>query len=132
MGPVVHAALMSCAAWTCFLSERSAPLASPPQVLHLGGNRIDGPLPTSLGSLTSIRVLNASSNQLVGTLPPSIGNLSSLRDLVLHTNSISGALPTEIGQATALRRVQLQTNRLSGNLSHVRAHASHTLRPNLA
>ncbi|KAK2983133.1 hypothetical protein RJ640_022605 [Escallonia rubra] len=58
--------------------------------LNLRNCSISGPLPKSLGRLSSLKILNLAHNQLNGTLPESIGQLSKLEGLAIHNNRLEG------------------------------------------
>ena len=85
-----------------WLSDSFGNLSSSLEKLYLGGNRINGQIPLSIGSLTSLTLLNMSYNQLSGSIPSEIGRLSQLTVLGLAGNKLSGLLPAEIGHLTQL------------------------------
>ena len=51
--------------------------------LGLGGNRLEGTIPTELGNLHRLWELWLYPNRLSGTIPTEIGKLSNLENLVL-------------------------------------------------
>ena len=106
--------------------------------IELPGNRLSGPLPRELGTLSDLVFLNLSrneltgsiplglwdlsylttvslhENQLIGPIPPELGRLSKLSSLTLHENRLSGPIPLELGDLEALTRLTLHENQLSG------------------
>ncbi|OEL35701.1 putative LRR receptor-like serine/threonine-protein kinase [Dichanthelium oligosanthes] len=84
--------------------------------LYLGGNRINGQISPSIGSLTSLTLLNISYNNLSGSIPSEIGHLSELTVLGLSGNKLSGSLPVEIGRLTALTTLEINKNELVGRI----------------
>ncbi|RCV37831.1 hypothetical protein SETIT_8G093700v2 [Setaria italica] len=84
--------------------------------LYLGGNRINGQIPPSIRSLTSLTLLNVSYNQLSGSIPSEIGHLSELTVLGLAVNKLSGLIPVEIGRLTALTTLEINNNELVGRI----------------
>ncbi|GAU46793.1 hypothetical protein TSUD_268540 [Trifolium subterraneum] len=63
------------------------------QVLDLGGNMLNGRLPSSFGNLTHLTYLDLSYNTIVGVIPSSIGQLCNLNMLDLSENNLTGTLP---------------------------------------
>ncbi|KAK2991189.1 hypothetical protein RJ640_002303, partial [Escallonia rubra] len=84
--------------------------------LNLKGCSIRGPLPKSLGRLSSLKSLGLADNQFNGTLPESIGQLSKLTSLTLFSNQFSGTLPESIGQLSKLTSLTLSSNQFTGTL----------------
>ncbi|MCB2380468.1 DUF6443 domain-containing protein [Hymenobacter sp. BT635] len=84
--------------------------------IHLPNNRLQGPLPASLGLLANLRELDLSYNQLQGALPTSLGQLLRLRTLVLSHNTFTGIIPKVLGTVQSLEQLQLNHNRLEGSL----------------
>ncbi|KAK3037614.1 hypothetical protein RJ639_030391 [Escallonia herrerae] len=60
--------------------------------LSLRNCSISGPLPKSLGRLSSLESLDLADNQFNGTLPESIGQLSKLEELVIYSNTLEGVV----------------------------------------
>ncbi|KAE8683765.1 hypothetical protein F3Y22_tig00111191pilonHSYRG00234 [Hibiscus syriacus] len=94
------------------------------QVLNLGSNLLEGPLPPPPPSTS---VLLISKNKLIGEIPPSICNLSH-SDIVLDLshNNLSGAIPRCLG----LRNIyvlDLQMNHLHGTIPDFCVKGSHEL-----
>ncbi|MFA6159210.1 MAG: leucine-rich repeat domain-containing protein, partial [Candidatus Paceibacterota bacterium] len=72
---------------------------------------LTGPVPSSIGQLSSLQLLLVSSNQLT-SLPPEIGQLSSLQSLYLANNQLT-SLPPEIGHLSSLQSLYLSNNQLT-------------------
>ncbi|KAK7279868.1 hypothetical protein RJT34_24927 [Clitoria ternatea] len=62
------------------------------QELDLSYNSFSGPIPTSLGNLSSLIVLDFTGNDFNETLPESLGKLSNLKVLQLASNSFTGTV----------------------------------------
>jgi Leucine-rich repeat (LRR) protein len=84
--------------------------------MDLSGNRIVGPIPSSLGRLTNLSYLNVARNLLTGTFPWFSFSDSQLKQIIMTGNFITGALPLDIFRFTQLETVNFDRNRLSGNL----------------
>ena len=84
--------------------------------LTLVENGLSGPIPSSLGSLSSLRSLYLAQNELGGPIPPSLGNLSNLESLLLSWNELSGPIPPSLGNLSNLQNMRLDGNRLSGSI----------------
>ncbi|KAK4571671.1 hypothetical protein RGQ29_030187 [Quercus rubra] len=84
--------------------------------LSFYNNSISGPLPVSLGNLSSLTYLDFSINQFNGTLPQNIGHLKNLVRLDFWNNSISGPLPVSFGNLQSLTYLDLSSNQFNGTL----------------
>ena len=98
-------------------------------------NKLDMPLPSFLGSLSSLRFLNLegvgltstiseelfsswthleslylNNNDLTGELPQSIKHLASIEVLWIGGNNLSGPIVSEIGQLSNLKDLSLESN----------------------
>jgi internalin A len=78
--------------------------------LNLGVNQLFT-LPSSISTLTNLKVLDLSDNQL-STLPLSISTLTNLKVLILWHNQLS-TLPSSISTLTNLKELDLAVNQLS-------------------
>ncbi|XVE71557.1 hypothetical protein DITRI_Ditri10aG0160800 [Diplodiscus trichospermus] len=87
------------------------------EVLYLGGNKLDGSLPESLGALKNLQELDLNTNFFWGSIPASIGNLSSLELLDLSTNKLNGTIPETFGKLSELSILDLVSNQMEGVLT---------------
>ncbi len=78
--------------------------------LDLSSNRLTGPIPPELGSLTQLRVLHLDVNELSGPIPADLGSLANLEELKLGQNELSGPIPVELGNLVNLRLLSLDSN----------------------
>ncbi|KAL5739010.1 hypothetical protein ACOSQ2_028190 [Xanthoceras sorbifolium] len=88
------------------------------EFLNLGGNKLTGHIPPTLGHLTKLEFLSLGSNQLSGLLPQELGNLRNLIGLHLDGNNLMGHIPPTLGHLTKLESLYLGSNQLSGLLPH--------------
>ncbi|CAA6660886.1 unnamed protein product [Spirodela intermedia] len=87
------------------------------QTLSLGGNLLEGRIPTDFGGLRNLQALNLSDNRLHGEIPREILSLTSLSlHLDLSGNYLIGSLLPEIGKLKNLNTLNLSRNRLSGEI----------------
>ncbi|KAI7730587.1 hypothetical protein M8C21_021471, partial [Ambrosia artemisiifolia] len=87
------------------------------QVLDLSNNAIKGGLPSFRSSNLSVLILD--SNSLNGPIPDTVGNLSSLTQLRLSHNNFSGDIPKSIGNLKNLDSLNVSYNSLSGSVDSV-------------
>ncbi|CAO2171853.1 unnamed protein product [Urochloa humidicola] len=72
-------------------------------------NKFTGPIPASIGQVTSLQIIRLDHNQFSGPVPDSIGNLSNLMELSLANNLLDGTLP-DLSSVTQLDYVDLSNN----------------------
>ncbi|PRP81463.1 LRR receptor-like serine/threonine-protein kinase GSO2-like [Planoprotostelium fungivorum] len=82
--------------------------------LQLEANAITGTIPDSLCQLTLLTDLHLDNNQLTGSIPTCIGNLNQVTDLILNGNQLTGSIPDSIGNLAAVYSLYLHDNQLSG------------------
>lgn len=86
--------------------------------IDLGGNGVEGTLPTQLCLLSKLRVLNIDESRLSGTLPSCLSTLTALSTILFASNSgLSGTLPANLAALRALSELDLSRTRISGTLS---------------
>ncbi|XP_045827204.1 receptor-like protein EIX1 [Trifolium pratense] len=89
------------------------------QNLNLSKNNLQGPIPNSIGSITTLATLDLSHNILIRSIPDSINLLLSLVALDLSYNMLIGSIPSTFGQVNgrnSLKVLRLSNNHLSGSL----------------
>lgn len=79
-------------------------------------NQLEGSIPSTLGSCSSLESLDLSHNSLTGSIPPGLFELRNLTKLLLISNDISGSIPPEIGNCSSLVRLRLGNNRIAGGI----------------
>ena len=84
--------------------------------LARSGEGLTGPVPSSLGRLTSLGTLDLGGNELTGVIPPQLGNLNNLTALDLGGNALTGEIPSSLGSLAALETLDLSDNRLDGEI----------------
>ncbi|KAG0571512.1 hypothetical protein KC19_VG017500 [Ceratodon purpureus] len=87
------------------------------RVVRLPGKFFRGDIPpSSLGSLSELRVRSLRNNKLTGTLPGEFATCNKLEALFLANNLFSGPLEILTGQWPNLQRLSLEYNSLNGTL----------------
>ncbi|XVF78829.1 hypothetical protein PTKIN_Ptkin14bG0168500 [Pterospermum kingtungense] len=84
----------------------------------LNDNQLEGLVPRSLASCSSLEVLNLGNNKLIDTFPHWLASLPSLEVLILRSNRLHGSLPNSIAPSefSALRIIDLSGNEFTGPL----------------
>ncbi|XVF34508.1 hypothetical protein REPUB_Repub18cG0064600 [Reevesia pubescens] len=100
-----------------FLDHFSACHNNSLESLYLGGNKLEGILPASLGALRNLQELDLNTNFFWGSIPASIGNLTSLSLLELSHNNLNGTIPESFGKLSELSILDLISNRMEGVLT---------------
>ncbi|XP_048138568.1 MDIS1-interacting receptor like kinase 2-like [Rhodamnia argentea] len=84
--------------------------------------RLNGSIPSSIGSLTNLTILCLGDNNLFGSLPPegpfrkAFGIYPELNFIDLSHSYLYGDIPSEIGVLSKLERLNLASNILSGSI----------------
>ncbi len=92
--------------------------------LSLFDNNLQGQIPSSLGTITSLTYLDLDKNNFRGSVPVSFGNLINLQALWLSRNNLT-SLPEEFGNMVGLKNLYLNGNKFSslpqsiGNLTEL-------------
>ncbi|KAK3444851.1 hypothetical protein EUGRSUZ_A00706, partial [Eucalyptus grandis] len=84
--------------------------------IDFSGNRLEGPIPYTLGDLKALHVLNLSHNAISGSIPPILGNLGKLESLDLSRNYLNGTIPSQLANLNFLSLLNLSNNQLVGNI----------------
>ncbi|KAM4131994.1 hypothetical protein ACJW30_01G216700 [Castanea mollissima] len=79
-------------------------------------NSISGPIPMSLGNLSSLKFLDLSNNQFSGTLHQNFWQLKNLVKVTFSKNSISGPIPVPLGNLSSLAVLDFSHNQFNGTL----------------
>ncbi|MED6149301.1 hypothetical protein PIB30_061087 [Stylosanthes scabra] len=82
--------------------------------LDLSNNRLEGPIPKELSSLSGLHGLNLSFNNLSGEIPEMIGDMRSLESIDFSHNKLFGAIPSSMSSLTFLSQLNLSNNNFSG------------------
>ena len=83
--------------------------------LDLSLNKLLGPMPSSLFSLSSIQYLNLANNQFSGSMPTNLKCATKLGFVDVSNNLLIGKLPSCIGSNSANRTVISMWNCLNAN-----------------
>lgn len=126
--------------WYGIMTNKEAGISEDDGVfrIDLSNNNLAGTLPSSIGSLSGVRIgISLSSNHISGTLPKEAFRLETLDlgnneidaieapddpsgimaiHIYLHNNRISGPLPEYLGYAPVLRNLRLENNCFTGQI----------------
>ncbi|XP_057448802.1 probable LRR receptor-like serine/threonine-protein kinase At3g47570 [Lotus japonicus] len=91
-------------------------LSSQLSYLGLGYNYISGKIPVELGNLINLTLLDLKSNHFEGTIPVAFGKFQKMQLLDLGGNKVSGDIPASLGNLTQLFHLGLEENNLEGNI----------------
>lgn len=99
---------------TGHLDEATSMASSQLEGLNLSNNNLSGPLPTSFGNFSGLKILLLTENRFTGKIPSEIGKLNSILKLDLSRNNFSGNIPSDLGKCLSLTYLDLSQNQLSG------------------
>ena len=71
--------------------------------LTIGGNPINGTIPSTISALTALQKLDLRSMALTGAIPSTIGNLTAITYLRLSNNALNSTLPTTLGRLSLIQ-----------------------------
>ena len=80
--------------------------------LWLNDNELTGSIPASLNRLTNITQLELRGNKLTGTTPD-LSALTNLQKLAIHNNQLNGTIPASLGSLSNLTHLWLGNNQLT-------------------
>jgi len=96
------------------LHATSTDSPAPSSEIDLSNNGLSGPLPSSLGSLTTLTALRLGGNGITGSIPESLSSLASLSTLDLRGNMLTGSVPVTLASLSQLLFIDLSGNQLNG------------------
>ena len=83
--------------------------------LALEMNKLTGPIPSWIGSLSNLAYLGLGDNKLTGTLPDGMAELTLLEELALDDNLLSGSIHN-LEPLTKMRKLYLSNNKFDGRI----------------
>lgn len=86
-------------------------------VMKLDHNKLDGPIPTNVATLTALKELWLNHNALNGTLPVELEGMAGLQKLHLEINHFTGPVPKFLTNAANLVTLRLHKNLFTGTIS---------------
>ncbi|MEQ9105031.1 MAG: PKD domain-containing protein [Rhodothermales bacterium] len=87
------------------------------RLMSLSSNNLQGSIPASIGSITTLLELDLSWNEnLSGPIPATINNLWQLQKLYLYDTAITGPLPAQWGGMVSLERLWVFQADLTGSI----------------
>ncbi|XP_016468510.1 receptor-like protein Cf-9 homolog [Nicotiana tabacum] len=105
------------------------PLPIPPNFIEyffISNNNLSGEIPSSVCTVTSLRVLDLARNNLEGAIPQCLGNMSrQLEVLDMQRNSLSGDLQMTFSFQNGLKSFNLHGNKLEGKLPRSLVNCQH-------
>nr|XP_011462297.1 PREDICTED: probable LRR receptor-like serine/threonine-protein kinase At1g74360 isoform X2 [Fragaria vesca subsp. vesca] len=84
--------------------------------LNLGGNKFTGPIPSEIGSISSLKYLFLENNTFSRVIPESLLNLSSLVSLDFGRNNFGGDVQEIFGRFTQVKFLVLHSNSYTGGI----------------
>ena len=84
--------------------------------LDLSRTNFSGELPESIGNMKSLKHLYLHSCNFTGSIPASLDNLRQITYLYLYNNKFTGLIPTSLGNLTKLTSLALSINNFSGKI----------------
>lgn len=63
------------------------------ETIDVSGNLFEGPIPSSIFEVSTIRLVYLCQNELSGPLPGNYGSATELRDLYVSENKLTGVIP---------------------------------------
>ena len=81
-------------------------------------NRLRGPIPHAVGSMTQLADLDAQANSFRGPIPHAVSSLLALNTFMLSDNGLRGPIPQAVGSLITLKALETNDNSLSGPIPH--------------
>jgi hypothetical protein len=79
------------------------------------GNKIPGPIPTTIGKLVTAERITLSDNAFTGEIPTEVGLMTIAKNFFLQNNQLTGPIPAELGNMQDLKAgIDLSNNKLTG------------------
>ncbi|KAJ1274665.1 hypothetical protein BS78_05G079100 [Paspalum vaginatum] len=91
-------------------------LSSQLHVLYLGKNKLSGGFPAGIANLPNLYALALNDNQFTGELPEWLGTLKSLQIMSVPRNNFTGFIPSSLSNLSQLISLFLDSNQFGGNL----------------
>ncbi|KAH0686056.1 hypothetical protein KY285_016599 [Solanum tuberosum] len=82
--------------------------------LNLSDNKLQGQIPTSIGTCVKLEALDLNNNNFQGSIPSTMNSLRGLGLLVLSHNNLSGGIPGFLKDFKFLQILNLSSNTLEG------------------
>ncbi|KAI3985316.1 hypothetical protein MKX01_033630 [Papaver californicum] len=86
------------------------------RILDLSGNQLSGEIPDCWSDWWNLESVSLARNYLTGEIPTSIGSINTLRSLHLRNNSLSGELPSALLKCRELTVIDFSENEFTGNI----------------
>jgi hypothetical protein len=90
------------------------------EIIGLGGNKLGGPLPEELGSMSNMIYINIPYNDFTGSIPTTWGGVagetSKLKHVSLAMNELTGTVPDGLAGIESLDNLFLTGNNLFGSV----------------
>jgi len=77
---------------------------------------LQGTIPSSIGSITTLKSLSLSQSSLTGTLPTELGLLSNMIQMWFFDNFLEGQIPSELGLLSTMGILQIEGNEIQGTV----------------
>jgi hypothetical protein len=75
-----------------------------------------GPIPSTIGGISTLKSLSLSQSSLTGTLPTELGQLSNMIQMWFFGNFLKGQIPSELGLLSTMRILQIEWNDIEGTV----------------
>eukprot|EP00980_Cylindrotheca_fusiformis_P011619 scaffold2747_cov104-Cylindrotheca_fusiformis.AAC.9 len=79
-------------------------------------NPMSGSIPTTIGTVQTLKSLSATECELEGSIPSELGSLDQLKQLWMSHNRLTGTIPSELSNLPTLELLHLQDNDLTGSM----------------